>query len=107
MLSLELEAALLRALRTTYASRNHELFAGRCKPAVIALADATRQLGRWLSASRTIELARTLVLERPWPEVVAVLDHELAHQFVDEVLQARGESAHGDTFRRVCEERGI
>ena len=107
MLSLPLEAALLRALLATYTGRNHELFAGKCKLAVIALSDSAQRLGRWVSASRTIEMSRTLVVERPWPEVVAVLDHELAHQYVDEVLGVRGESAHGDTFRRVCEDRGI
>ncbi len=31
----------------------------------------------------------------------------MAHQYVDEVLQVRDESAHGETFRRVCAERGI
>jgi hypothetical protein len=36
-----------------------------------------------------------------------VLEHEMAHQFVDEVLRVRGETAHGETFRRVCAERGI
>jgi hypothetical protein len=31
----------------------------------------------------------------------------MAHQFVDEVLHVQGETAHGETFRRVCAERGI
>jgi hypothetical protein len=31
----------------------------------------------------------------------------MAHQFVDEVLGVHDESAHGETFRRVCAERGI
>jgi hypothetical protein len=36
-----------------------------------------------------------------------VLEHEMAHQFVDEVLGVRDESPHGPTFQRVCAERGI
>jgi hypothetical protein len=47
------------------------------------------------------------VFARPWLEVTSVLEHEMAHQYVDEVLQARGETAHGPTFQRVCAERGI
>jgi hypothetical protein len=31
----------------------------------------------------------------------------MAHQYVDEFLKIRGETAHGETFRRVCAERGI
>jgi hypothetical protein len=36
-----------------------------------------------------------------------VLKHEMAHQYVDEVLGAVDETAHGPTFRKVCEERGF
>jgi hypothetical protein len=74
---------------------------------VLVLSDATSHLGRWHSATRTLELTRALVLHRPWLEVASVLEHEMAHQFVDEVLRIRGETAHGETFRRVCAERGI
>src|SRR5436190_6614352 len=31
----------------------------------------------------------------------------MGHQFVDEVLGIRSETSHGETFRRVCAERGI
>jgi len=34
-----------------------------------------------------------------------VLKHEMAHQYVDEVVGETGETAHGPAFRRVCEER--
>jgi hypothetical protein len=54
-----------------------------------------------------LELSRALVVERPWPEILGVLQHEMAHQFVDEVLRVHDETAHGETFHRVCTERGI
>ncbi len=76
-------------------------------PPVFVLSEAAARLGRWVRATRTIELSRALAVERPWPEVLAVLQHEMAHQFVDEVLEVRDETAHGETFRRVCAERGI
>jgi hypothetical protein len=106
-LSAELEAALLRELRERYDWDNRERFAGRLTPPVIVLSDATTHLGRWYSGTRRLELSRRLVLDRPWLEVTGVLEHEMAHQFVDEVLQVHGETAHGETFHRVCAQRGI
>jgi hypothetical protein len=106
-LSAELEAALLRELRQRYDWENRERFAGKLRPPVILLADSTTHLGRWHSATRVLELARGFVLARPWLEVISVLEHEMAHQYVDEVLRVRHESPHGETFRRVCHERGI
>jgi hypothetical protein len=106
-LSAALEAALVRELRWRYDADNRARFGGRLVAAVIVLSDSVTHLGRWHSATRTLELSRTLVMNRPWLEVASVLEHEMAHQFVDEVLHVRGETAHGETFRRVCAERGI
>ncbi|MCA9674654.1 MAG: DUF2786 domain-containing protein, partial [Myxococcales bacterium] len=106
-LSAALEAALLRELARVHESDSWAHFGSRLRAPVFELVDSATRLGRWVHATRTIELARALVLERPWPDVVAVLQHEMAHQYVDEVLGVRDESAHGDTFRRVCAERGI
>jgi hypothetical protein len=106
-LSAALEAALVRELRARYDWDNRSRFGSRLVPPVLTLSDSTTHLGRWHSATRTLELSRTLVLHRPWLEVASVLEHEMAHQFVDEVLRVRGETAHGETFRRVCAERGI
>jgi len=107
VLSAALEAALLRELRACFDWENHARFRNQLTPPVFALSRATGRLGQWLRATRTIELSRALVVERPWIEVLAVLQHEMAHQFVDEVLGIRDESAHGETFQRVCAERGI
>jgi hypothetical protein len=106
-LSAELEAALVRVLRARYESDNRERFGGRLLLPVIALTESTVHLGRWNSATRTIEISRRLILTRPWLEVTSVLEHEMAHQYVDEFLKIRGETAHGESFHRVCAERGI
>src|SRR5262249_7846916 len=50
---------------------------------------------------------RRLVLGHPWGVVVEVLKHEMAHQYVHEVLGKRDESAHGPAFRDLCEKLGI
>ena len=106
-LSAALEAALLRELRAVYEYENDARFGRRLTQPVIALADSQRRLGQWIAGMRRIELSRELVFARPWLEVTSVLEHEMAHQFVDEVLGVRDETAHGETFRRVCEDRGI
>ncbi len=106
-LTASLEAALLRELRSSFEWENWARFGGRLEAPVIALSASATRLGRWMRAARTLELSRQLVVERPWPEVLGVLQHEMAHQFVDEVLGVRDESAHGETFRRICAERGI
>jgi hypothetical protein len=74
---------------------------------VLVFAETTRRLGQWSRARRTLELSRTLVLVRPWLEVLGVLEHEMAHQYVDEVLREHGEPPHGPTFQRVCADRAI
>ena len=107
VLTAQLEAALLRELRSRFEYENYARFGDQLTAPVFALVDSTTKLGRWVPEGRRIELSRTFVLERPWLEVMSVLQHELAHQFVDEVLEIKDESPHGETFRRVCEERGI
>jgi hypothetical protein len=106
-LTAELEAELLRELLYYYVWENQLRFADRLTPPVLVLTDTTRRLGQWHPATRTLALSRALVLDRPWSEVVGVLQHEMAHQFVDEVLGVRDETAHGATFAKVCAERGI
>ncbi len=106
-LTAELEAALVRELATEYAWINRVRFGMRLRMPVITLSEVPSRHGRWVSSARTLELARALVLERVWPEVIGVLEHEMAHQFVDEVLGVREETAHGETFRKVCVDRGI
>ncbi len=106
-LGAELEAALLRELRSTYQDFNHSFFRRRLVAPAIELSDAGSRLGRWVPGVRTIEIARSLVLGRPWGTVVEVLKHEMAHQYVHEVLGKVEESAHGPAFREVCERLGI
>jgi hypothetical protein len=106
-LGVELEAELLRALRSAHDDLNHTYFRRRLRPATIELSDAGSRLGRWVPGVRTIEIARRLVLGHPWGVVVEVLKHEMAHQYVHEVLGKIDESAHGPAFREVCERLGI
>lgn len=106
-LTAQLEAALLREIVAVYrlVSQNH--FKNALTVPQFELVLSRARLGRWIEATRTIELSRPLVLEQPWGVVVEVLKHEMAHQYVSEVLGEREETAHGPRFRAVCERLGI
>jgi hypothetical protein len=101
-LTVELEAALLRELRSAYQDLNAGFFKRALASPAIELSDSTSHLGRWLPEVRTIEMSRALVLGHPWGVVVEVLKHEMAHQYVHEVLRQHSETAHGPAFRDVC-----
>jgi hypothetical protein len=85
---------------------NERLFDGRMSSPLISLANGERRLGSWSPRTRELRLSRTLVFEQSWGEVLEVLKHEMAHQFVTEVLRTR-ETPHGPIFREVCAARGI
>jgi hypothetical protein len=106
-LGANLEAATLRALAAAYYDLNVTFFAGRLRRPSLELASTTNRLGRWIRFPRTLELSRILLVEHGWGTVIEVLKHEMAHQFVDEVLQRADEAAHGPAFREVCAARGI
>jgi hypothetical protein len=106
-LRLELERAALRAIHSTYEHLNGSLFRFRLRVPGLELSEPGERLGRWVPAHRSIELSRALLFEHGWGVLEEVLKHEMAHQYVDEVLGVRDEPAHGPAFRQVCFERGI
>jgi hypothetical protein len=106
-LTAQLEAALTRALAATWQELNQSHFKGKLKAPAIALSEAAARLGQWQPSVRTLELQRALVLEQPWGVVVEVLKHEMAHQYVSEVLGHVEEAAHGPAFRALCEKLAI
>ncbi len=105
-LSAELEAKLLGRLVDEWESINFTFFSGALRKPVLRLSETRERLGQWNGELRSLELSRALVLEHDWVEVIEVLKHEVAHQFVDECLSV-DEPPHGPTFRRVCERLGI
>ncbi|MET0591197.1 MAG: DUF2786 domain-containing protein [Polyangiaceae bacterium] len=106
-LTVELEAALLRELRTTYDELNHSYFKRALRSPEIKISDSARRLGQWDLAHRRIELARSLFVKESWGTVVEVLKHEMAHQYVHEIIGRIDEPSHGPAFREVCERLGI
>lgn len=104
-----LEAALLHEIREQYRLIAASHFKNQLSSRLphFELISSRARLGRWVEASRTIELSRPLILSEPWGVVIEVLKHEMAHQYVCEVLGERDEPAHGPRFRAVCERLAI
>jgi predicted SprT family Zn-dependent metalloprotease len=106
-LAADLEAALVRELRFAYDHISATLFKRALKHADLRLSDSAKRLGQWNPEKRTIEIARSLVYEHQWGTVLEVLKHEMAHQYVHEVLGQCDEASHGPSFREVCDRIGI
>ncbi len=102
-----LERALLVQLGDTWVEVNQNHFRSRLRRPVLALSDSERRLGAWDGRTRTLFISRRLVVDCPWTVVREVLKHEIAHQFVDEVLGVRDQSAHGPAFEAVCRQHGF
>ncbi len=103
----DLEAALLRALAHEWKHLNWSHFRDALSEPSLVLVDIATTLGRWVPHVRTIEIARRLVTDHAWGVVVEVLKHEMAHQYVHEVLGVRDETPHGLAFRDTCARLGI
>jgi predicted SprT family Zn-dependent metalloprotease len=103
----DLEAALVRELRATWHQLNDGHFRGALRPPTLELVAARSTLGRWVASTRTVEISRPLVLDRPWGVVIEVLKHEMAHQYVHEILEETTETPHGAAFRSTCERLGV
>ena len=97
----------MRELAQTWAELAQNHFGRGIRPPALALSDGGRRLGAWERATRTMSLSRALVFGQAWGAVREVLKHELAHQYVDEVLGIHDETAHGPAFVEVCRARGI
>ncbi|HTM43952.1 MAG TPA: DUF2786 domain-containing protein [Polyangiaceae bacterium] len=106
-LSLELEKLALKAVRAAYDDLNRTYFRDALRRPVFTLADTVKRLGQYDAHSRNLELSRTLLVQHSWGALIEVLKHEMAHQYVHEILGKDDESAHGQSFRRVCEQRGF
>ena len=106
-LTATLEAALVRELRATYRQLNDTFFRGGLSVPTIAIVGGRTTLGRWVPASRAIEISRALVVEQAWTSVVEVLKHEMAHQYVHEILGETDQAPHGRAFREACSRFGV
>jgi hypothetical protein len=102
-----LEAALVRELLAAWHQVNDAYFRRALSPPTLELVRTRTTLGRWIPATRTLEISRPLVLEQPWGVVIEVLKHEMAHQYVYEILGECSQTPHGPAFRDACARLGV
>jgi predicted SprT family Zn-dependent metalloprotease len=107
VLKAKLETLLVRELACEYTHVNRVYFKGAMTPPQIALVSSRTHLGRWIKETRVLELSRPFLLEQPWGAVIEVLKHEIAHQYVHEVLGEHAQTPHGPAFRATCARLGI
>ncbi len=98
MLTPSLERAWSVRLRAAWQQLNETHASAGMRPPVLRIDRAEQRLGSWHGGTRTLTLSARHVALDPWERVLATLRHEMAHQYVDEVLKAHGETAHGDAF---------
>jgi hypothetical protein len=106
-LTLDLERALLRELVTEYKRINLASFRDALSLPSIQLTSSESRLGCWTNETRTLEVSRVLIATQGWGVVVEVLRHEMAHQYVHEVMGLTEEAPHGPAFRELCRRLGI
>ncbi len=70
---------------------------------LFAIRDLKSKWGTWSPERREICLSADLVRYHSWDVIREVLLHEMAHQYRDQVLQARHEPPHGPSFHRACQ----
>jgi SprT-like family/Protein of unknown function (DUF2786) len=106
-LNASLEAALVRELLASWHQINDAYFRQALSPPTLELVRTRTTLGRWMPETRTLEISRPLVLDQPWGVVIEVLKHEMAHQYVHEILGERSQTPHGPAFREACARLGV
>src|SRR3954463_9965014 len=95
----ELKRACLRRLSRDWACFNYWYLGERLRPPVFSLESAEARWGQWSPATRTISISERHIVEAPWETVLETLKHEMAHQYVDEVLKLEGALPHGEAFQ--------
>ena len=98
---------LLVQIELAWKNQNYQLFKKRLTLPQFQIDTHPSHYGSWSPGRRILTLSQSLLKNYTWLEVIEVLRHEMAHQYVDEVLRVKDESAHGETFKKVCRERGI
>jgi hypothetical protein len=72
------------------------------RPPMIRLYSGRSRFGYWDGDSRLIGISLEHIMEHPWTRVMDTLRHEMAHQYVQEVLMVADETPHGEAFQHAC-----
>ncbi|MEE2659279.1 MAG: DUF2786 domain-containing protein [Candidatus Latescibacterota bacterium] len=93
-----LDSSWIRTLYRWWDHYNRELLHGALRRPQIELFDGEHRLGEWDPNYRRIRISRNHIRNESWVLVLDTLRHEIAHQFVWEILDAGTEDPHGCAF---------
>ena len=102
LLESELKAAWARQLRHWWHHYNEQYVSGALRAPVLRVGDAEQTLGQWEGSARTLTISAVHIERDPWLAVMETLRHEMAHQYVSEVMRAADERPHGPSFQEAC-----
>ena len=87
---------------------NFLYFNNAMRPPNYELSYSGEAIGRWKGGCyRRLSISIILIKSHAWECVQEVLYHEMVHQYVEEVLGVCEELPHGESFKRICQEKGI
>ncbi len=103
-----LKTAWIRQLKTDWKTANFHYFKDSMRLPNLELSNADGVLGMWKgSYFRRLSISIILINNYKWEYVQEVLYHEMAHQYVEEILGIRDSLPHGEAFKRICRENSI
>ena len=97
-----LQEAWIRRLLFHFHFFNHYYAAGKLRSPTLLIGSSGSRLGEWSGLHRTITISETHILDHPWEAVLDTLRHEMAHQYVEDVLGLIGSPPHGEAFARAA-----
>ncbi len=103
-----LKTAWVRQLKADWKTANFHYFKDSMRLPSLELSYSEDVLGTWKGGYyRRLSISIILINNYSWEYVQEVLYHEMAHQYVEEVLGIRDSLPHGEAFKRVCRENSI
>ena len=101
-----LRTAWVRRLLSEWKRVNWAQCRGAMRAPQIALQDQKRRWGTYDAHLRLLTISERQIACYTWTSVVETLKHEMAHQYVAEVLGVRDEAPHGPAFKVACKVLG-
>ncbi len=86
---------------------NTHLFGGLLKEPPFVISNKVRFLGIWYPGLKKMEFGKKMFKQPKEMPLLGVMVHEMAHQYVSEVLHSPDVDAHGPSWQHVMESVGM
>lgn len=92
----------IRKLYLWWDHYNEEYLSSALNRPLIGLGRGEVILGSWDGMRKVLTISYRHIQEDVWLEVMETLRHEMAHQYVDEILRVTNQAPHGEAFCKAC-----